>query len=126
MTLWPSMAEHFNVADRLFGAEGRRRVLDWLDGQDALINEPNMLLHNPHLARRGISPITLHLLRHSVEQVARLVYNASVLAVWRFLNERAKSKCIRLGCNSHVRTMSTNDLCGRFSPLHSSAADGVS
>lgn len=46
MTLWPSMAEHFNVADRLFGAEGRRRVLDWLDGQDALINEPNMLLHN--------------------------------------------------------------------------------
>jgi hypothetical protein len=35
---WPSMADQFDLANRVFGTDGRQRVLDWLDGQAGYID----------------------------------------------------------------------------------------
>lgn len=56
LTRWPSLEDQLSVAERLFGAQGRSLVRDWLEGEVGHIDDPAFAkLFTDHISLPGVA-----------------------------------------------------------------------
>lgn len=73
LTRWPSLDDQLLVAERLFGAQGRSLVRDWLEGEVGRINDPAFAtLFTDHISLPGVADAD-YAHRHIRSEVGELI-----------------------------------------------------